>query len=216
MIMLEHVSKRFRTRDGWNVILDDVWASLPAGVNIGILGRNGAGKSTLLRMLTGAEYADAGSVHLNGLRLSFPIGFSGGFVPTLPAADNVRFFSRVYGADWRKVMAFVADFAELGDYLKMPVESYSSGMKSRLAFALSLAIDFDCYLIDEGLSAGDYRFRARAKEVLEARKQRSNLILVSHNPSQVRAHCDVGYVLQDGKLRYYDRVEAAMEAYEHA
>ena len=212
MVTLENVTKRFRTERGWKTVIDNVSLSFPTGKNIGILGRNGAGKSTLLRMLARAEYPNSGRI-IQNVSLSWPIAFAGAFTQTLTGVDNVRFISRVYGADWRRVFEFVRDFTELGEYLHLPLSTYSAGMRARFSFALSMAVEFDCYLIDEGLATGDARFTERAKATFNDRRQRSNVILVSHNRKTIMDYCEVAYLLENGKLRFYDTIDAALEAY---
>lgn len=213
MIVLENVSKRYRTREGWRVVLDRVSATFPAGRNIGILGKNGAGKSTLIRLLAGAEHPDRGRIW-RGMRVSWPLAFAGGFQGSLTARDNVRFVSRIYGADWRRVLEQVEDFAELGPYLDMPVSTYSAGMRARLSLGLSLAIEFDCYLVDELPGVTDARLRQKYDAAMLARRARSSMILVSHSPAAIRRASDAAAVLHRGRLVLTENVEAAIAFYE--
>jgi capsular polysaccharide transport system ATP-binding protein len=199
MIALDGVSKRYRTRAGWKTVLRDVTCVFPKGKNIGVLGRNGAGKSTLMRLLAGAEHPDSGRIHKT-VRVSWPLGFSGGLQGSLTGRDNSRFAARIYGVDVRRTVDFVADFAALDAYFDQPVSTYSSGMKGRLALALSLAIDFDIYLIDELPGVSDARFQKRYDAELADRRSRSSIILVSHNPVSVNAQCDLGAILHGGSL----------------
>jgi capsular polysaccharide transport system ATP-binding protein len=148
MIALEGVSKGYRTVRGRRVVLDDANAVFPSGSNIGVLGANGAGKSTLIRLLAGTEMPDRGTIHRDG-RVSFPLGYGGTFHGSLSGRENVAFVARIYGARLHETINYVGDFAELGDYFDMPVNTYSAGMRARLAFGTCLAIDFDTYLIDE-------------------------------------------------------------------
>ena len=158
MIKLINVCKDYPTRAGPRRVLHNIDLMIHPGEKVGILGRNGAGKSTLIRLVSGAEPPTIGKIERN-MSVSWPLAFSGGFQGSLTGADNVRFICRIYGVDFRPRFEFVRDFSELGIYLNEPVSSYSSGMKARLAFAISMTIDFDCYLIDEVMAVGDARFR---------------------------------------------------------
>jgi capsular polysaccharide transport system ATP-binding protein len=212
MIALEGVSKSYRTRTGRRVVLDEVSAVFPTGHNFGILGANGSGKSTLIRLLAGTEMPDRGVIRRDA-RVSFPLGFST-FHGALSGRENVAFVARLYGAERRSAIRYVEDFAELGDYFRMPVNTYSAGMRARLAFATCLAIDFDVYLIDEVTEIGDHRFRKKCAEAFRARMQHADIILVTHNPQTIRQYCDRAAVLAGGELRLYDDVGAALAAYQ--
>jgi capsular polysaccharide transport system ATP-binding protein len=212
VIDIENITKIYPTRQGHNVVLDAVSASFPARTNIGILGLNGAGKSTLMRILARAEQPDEGRVVHSG-RVSWPIGFSGGFNGSLSAEENCRFVARIYGAELDETVAFAMDFSELGEYFHMPIRTYSAGMRGRLAFALSMALDFDVYLVDEVTAVGDRRFRAKCKRAFEDRADHSSLIIVSHQDSTIRQYCDRCYVLHGGQLYQYDSVDVAALAY---
>jgi len=209
MIRLDRVSKSYRTRSGRKLVLEHVSATFTAGHNYGILGVNGAGKSTLIRLLAGSEMPDRGQVRRYG-RVSFPLGFGGTFHGALSGRENAAFIARVYGAPLRTTIDYVGDFAELGEYFTMPVNTYSAGMRARLAFAACLAIDFDVYLIDEVTEVGDQRFRRKCAEAFRARMTYSDIILVSHNPQTVRQYCDYGAILADGVLSLYDDVGTAL------
>jgi capsular polysaccharide transport system ATP-binding protein len=209
MIRLERVSKAYRTRGGRKTVLDRINATFAAGHNYGILGVNGAGKSTLIRLLAGSELPDRGKVRRYG-RVSFPLGFGGTFHGALSGRENAAFIARIYGAPLRATIDYVEDFAELGEYFMMPVNTYSAGMRGRLAFAACLAIDFDVYLVDEVTEVGDQRFRRKCVEAFRARMTHSDIILVSHNPQTVRQYCDRGAILADGALQLYDDVDAAL------
>lgn len=209
MIRLEHVSKAYRTRNGRRVVLDNANATFEAGHNFGVLGVNGAGKSTLIRLLAGSELPDRGIVRRFG-RVSFPLGFGGTFHGALSGRENAAFIARVYGARLRPTIDYIEDFAELGEYFLMPVNTYSTGMRARLAFAACLAIDFDIYLIDEVTEVGDQRFRRKCAEAFRARMAHSDIILVSHNPQTIRRYCDRGAILAEGALSLYDDVGAAL------
>ncbi|MFW5740712.1 MAG: ABC transporter ATP-binding protein [Myxococcota bacterium] len=213
MIELHHVTKVYPTHRGATVVLNDITASFPACTNVGILGLNGAGKSTLLRVLSGTEQPDFGQVRRFG-RVSWPIGFSGGFNGSLSGVENCEFVARIYGADEDEVVAFAMEFAELGSYFEMPVRTYSSGMRARLAFALSMAIDFDVYLVDEVTAVGDRRFQDKCRAAFEERRDRSSIVLVSHNLATVRSYCSHCAVLREGRLAHYDSVDEAAAVYE--
>lgn len=212
MITLENVTKRYSTRLGSRVVLDQINLTLHPGEKVGILGRNGAGKSTLIRLISGAESPTSGHVHRQ-MSISWPLAFSGGFQGSLTGLDNLRFICRVYNTDIEKAISFVEEFTELGIYFREPVKTYSAGMRARLAFALSMAIEFDCYLIDEILAVGDTRFHDKCnQELFEKRKDRS-IILVSHMPNQIRIHCNVFYVLHEGRIERFDDVDKAYKYY---
>ncbi len=209
MIRLEHVSKAYRTRNGRRIVLDNACATFEEGHNFGILGANGAGKSTLIRLLAGSETPDRGAVRRRG-RVSFPLGFGGTFHGALSGRENAAFIARVYGAPLRATIGFIEDFAELGEYFAMPVNTYSAGMRARLAFAACLAIDFDVYLIDEVTEVGDQHFRRKCAAAFRARMAQADIILVTHNPQTIRQYCDRGAILANGSLSLYDDVGAAL------
>jgi capsular polysaccharide transport system ATP-binding protein len=213
MIELEQVTKVYSTKDGMNVVLDAVDMTFPGRTNIGILGRNGAGKSTLLRLISGAELPDSGFVHRKG-EISWPIGFGGGFNGSLTGEENCRFVARIYGVDVDDVVDFAMDFAEIGEYFYMPVKTYSSGMKARLAFGLSMAVEFDVYLVDEVTAVGDSRFQEKARQAFAARRDRSSVIIVSHSYRTIKQYCDHCAVLKHGKLHYFESVKDAQRIYE--
>ncbi len=212
MIELRHVRKTYSIKDRRRIILDDVSHRFAPGTNTGILGRNGAGKSTLLRLIGGEEPPDSGQV-TRASRVSWPIGFSGCFHGQLTGRENLRFVSRIYGMPIEKVTAFVEDFAELGLYMDMPVKVYSSGMKAKLAFGLSMALEFDFYLIDELTAVGDASFQAKCHAVFNARKAQSTLLVVSHNIATIRKHCAQALVLDQGNLISFNNLEQAVEYY---
>jgi capsular polysaccharide transport system ATP-binding protein len=212
MITLDGVRKTYRTRAGRKTVLDNANAVFEAGHNFGILGVNGAGKSTLIRLLAGSEAPDRGVIRRYG-RVSFPLGFGGTFHGALSGRENVAFIGRIYGARIRAVADYVEAFAELGEYFEMPVNTYSAGMRARLAFATCLAIDFDVYLIDELTEIGDQRFRRKCAEAFRQRMLHSDIILVTHNAQTIRQYCDRGAILADGKLTLYSDLGAALGRY---
>jgi capsular polysaccharide transport system ATP-binding protein len=212
MISVENLCKFYPTRNGPRMVLDHVNLQVPKGRKIGILGRNGSGKSTLIRLISGAEPPSSGRVR-HGIKVSWPLAFGGGFQAFLTGLDNLRFICRIYGVKYADVLPFVEDFTELGRYLREPVKHYSDGMRARLAFALSMAVEFDCFLIDETISVGDRRFHDRCKvELFEKRKDRA-WIMVSHSADVVRQYCDTAGVLFDGKLKICDSVDEAYALY---
>jgi len=213
MIELTNVTKTYPTRQGRRVVLDRIDLRVVKGRKIGIFGRNGSGKSTLIRMISGAELPTSGHIRRD-ISASWPLAFGGAFQPYLTGLDNLRFICRVYGVDFKGVMPFVEDFTELGIYLREPVLHYSSGMRARLAFALSMAIEFDCFLIDEIIAVGDSRFHDKCMyELFEKRKDRA-LIVVSHDPNMIKNHCDSAYVLTAGRLTAHKGVDAAYDFYQ--
>lgn len=212
MIRFENLTKSYRVRGMRKVVIDNLNMELPTGHSLALLGRNGAGKSTLLQIIAGTLRPDSGQVVSNG-SISWPVGFGGSFHPDLTGAQNVRFVARIYGVDTDALVDFVEDFAEIGKHFHMPVRSYSSGMKSRLAFGTSMGIQFDTYLVDEVTAVGDAAFRKKSQEVFHERMKVSSAILVSHDMGQVREICDTGIVLAEGSLRYFDNIEEAVEAH---
>ncbi len=213
MIQLENITKIYQTKTGENVVLDDISLRFPARESVGILGVNGAGKSTLLRIIGGAEMPDFGKVVRAG-RVSWPIGFSGAFSISLSGEENCKFAARIYNADIDEVIDQTRRFADIGDYFFMPVRTYSSGMRARLAFGLSMAIDFDVYLVDEVTAVGDATFRSKCQAAFEARRQTSSLIMVSHSIHTLRNYCRKCALLKDGQLTMYDSVDEAAAIYE--
>jgi capsular polysaccharide transport system ATP-binding protein len=215
VIELDRVSKAYATNTGPNKVLDDISFTFPPRTNIGILGKNGAGKSTLLRIIAGTEHPDSGQVKLKGT-VSWPIGFAGGFNGSLSGEENCRFVARIYGADIDEVVGFTMEFAELKQYFYMPVKTYSSGMRARLAFGLSMAIEFDAYLVDEVTAVGDENFQTKCRKAFDDRSSRSSVIIVSHQMGTIRDYCKRCAVILNGKLICFDSVEEAQAAYEAA
>ncbi|WP_426240743.1 ABC transporter ATP-binding protein [Pararhizobium sp. DWP1-1-3] len=212
MIELSEVFKYFRTKAGTKIILDHVTMNFRAGTSYGILGINGAGKSTTMRMLAGTELPNAGKITRSG-RVSWPLGFAGGLHPLMTGRENVQFVARIYGQNPRKTVSFVEDFAEIGAYMDEPYKNYSSGMAQRIAFGLSMAIDFECYLIDEVTAVGDARFQARCNEEFAKRRARSDIIMISHSMDTIRNYCSRVVVLAHGILYEFSNVDDAIELY---
>lgn len=213
MILLENLSKVFVLDGHRRVVLDDVTVVFPTRVSVGLLGRNGAGKSTLLSMIAGSTMPTSGRILSDG-RISFPVGFAGSFHPEMTGAQNVRFVARIYGVDTDELIDYVADFAELGEQFHLPIRSYSSGMRSRLTFGLSMGLKFDTYLIDEVTAVGDAAFRRKSEAVFADRLSKSGAIFVSHSMSTLRQMCTAGAVLDGGKLTYYPDLEEAIAVHE--
>ena len=212
MIQLDRVFKFYRTGKHVKIVLDHISTVFQSGRSYGLLGVNGAGKSTTIRLIAGTELPNAGRVR-RSVRVSWPLGLASGFHPLMTGRENVKFAARVYGEDVRRVIDFVEDFAELGDYMDVPVKTYSSGMGARLSFGLSMAIEFECYLIDETLSVGDARFQAKCKRIFDRRRANADLIVVSHSMETIKEYCDHSAVLVDGQLIMFPAVEGAIEAY---
>lgn len=211
-VVLRNVNKVYRTRSGPHVVLSNVDLTIRRGDSLGIMGRNGAGKSTLTRIITGVETPTSGAVERT-MKVSWPLGFFGAVQASLSGADNTRFIARIYGAPIDETLASVEAFAELGHYFRMPVKTYSSGMMARLAFGLSLAINFDCYVVDEITGVGDHRFAERCQEALMARRETGALVMISHDVHTLKVYCDRGAILHAGELIFFDTIEETYEAY---
>ena len=213
MIEFRDISKGFWVKGAYYPVIRNLNLTLPSGRSLALLGRNGAGKSTLLNMVSGNMRPDTGEIVSDG-SISFTVGYSGSFHADMTGVQNTRFVARVYGVDTDELVEFVEDFAEIGDHFYMPVRTYSSGMKSRLAFGVSMGIKFDTYLIDEATATGDKRFKVKSKNVFRARMSEASAIMVSHSMGDIRAFCDAGLVLHDGQIEVFDDVEDAIERHE--
>ena len=215
MIHLIDVSKQYSTWAGDRIVLFPTSLTIPTNCGVAVLGRNGAGKSTLLRMIAGVEMPDHGKI-VRTVSVSWPLGYGGGVNPTMTGRQNVRFIARINGTDEDEAISFVDDFAELGPYMDEPVETYSSGMRGRLNFGISLAIDFDFYLIDEGVGAGDRWFRDKAAAAFAERRRRSSgILMVSHDPHTIEQYCDIAMVLYRGQLVPFAKLDDAVHFYCH-
>jgi capsular polysaccharide transport system ATP-binding protein len=212
VIELHNVSKAYRLKGIRKQVLDRVSLRFPADRNVAIMGPNGSGKSTLMRLLAGAEQPDEGQVVRN-VSVSWPLGFAGGFNGSMTGIENIRFIARVYGADSEAVIERVTDFAELGQSLRLPVKTYSSGMKARLAFGMSMAIDFQCYLIDEVIAVGDENFKRKSQAMFRGKLNQSRIVMVSHSAAQIREYCQGGFLLSGGSVRYFEQVDELITAY---
>jgi len=215
MLSFNHVSKSYRLKGIRKDILKDLSFTFPDHRNIGIMGKNGAGKSTMMRLLAGTEMPDTGHIYRTQ-NVSWPLGFAGGFNGSMTGLENIRFVSRIYGQDTDRIIEYVRDFAELGPSLRLPIKSYSSGMKARLAFGLSMAIDFQVYLIDEITAVGDKNFKEKSRAVFEDKLSDRQIIMVSHSPKTIREYCDCGLLLDNGKVHYYPTVEELLDAYKES
>jgi len=212
MIHCHDLHKSYPMGRGRKHVLNGLNFHISPGERVGFLGRNGAGKTTLIKLIGGVEMPTSGKVRRD-MTVSWPLGFGGGFQGSLTGYDNARFIARIYGSEYAELREFDEDITELGRQLKMPVKTYSSGMKARLAFALSLAIEFDCYLIDEVIMVGDHNFREKCHyELFEKRSDRA-LILASHSASLVREYCGRAMVLEGGQGTMFSDVNQALDVY---
>lgn len=210
MIRFENLSKSFWVQGRRKVVIDNLNLTLPTGRSLALLGKNGAGKSTLLEMIAGVLPPDTGRIVTDG-SISWPVGFGGSFHAQMTGAQNARFVARVYGVDTAGLLAYVEHFSELGPQFHAPVRTYSSGMKARLGFGLSMGIQFDCYLVDEVTAVGDASFNHKSRAVFRDRVKDASAIMVSHQMGKLRDFCDAGIVLHRGKLEIFDDLEEAIE-----
>lgn len=213
MIKLINISKFYPVAGGSRAVLDNINLTVNRGEKIGVLGRNGAGKSTLIRLISEAEHPDSGQI-IRDMSMSWPIAFGGGFQGSLTGIDNVYFISRIYGIKATNILPFVEEFAELGRYLHEPIKKYSSGMRARLAFAISMAVEFDCFLIDEVIAVGDQRFHEKCHHELFIKRADRAMIIVSHDIHYIREHCSRASVLDKGKLVNFENVDEAFNYYQ--
>jgi capsular polysaccharide transport system ATP-binding protein len=214
MINFQDVSKSYHIKKFRKDVFSNLQFTIETGCSLGICGANGAGKSTLMRLISGVESPSSGVI-TRSVSCSWPIGYSSCFQSSLTGADNARFIARIYGRDIKALLDYVEDFAQLGPYFYQPIYAYSAGMMARLAFGISLAIDFDCYLVDEVTAAGDDRFRQRCEEALHHRRDTGTLLMISHDPNTLRAYCERGAVLHEGQLTFYDTIGEAIDIHMH-
>ena len=215
MIIVEDVHKRYQTDHGpgkW--ILQGVTFTIPRNLSVGLIGANGAGKSTLLRIIGGVDQPNKGHVERH-CRVSWPMGFGGGLQGSLTGRQNAKFVCRIHGheADIPDRLAYIQDFAQIGEAFDEPVKTYSSGMKSRLQFALSLAFDFDVYISDEVTATGDAAFKNKAAAAFKKLADHASIIMVSHGESTLRQFCSAGIWIHDGKAHWFDQIDDALKAY---
>jgi capsular polysaccharide transport system ATP-binding protein len=212
MIEIRDVTKIYVTDGHKKIVLDHASTTIDTAWSYGIFGPNGAGKSTTLRLIAGTELPNSGEIKKK-VRTSWPLGFSGGFHPMMTGRENICFVARVYGANVRAVIDFVEYFADLGHHLDLPVKTYSSGMQARLGFGMSMAIEFDCYLVDEVTAVGDSRFQLRCAAALADRRSRSTIIMVSHDVGTIKRYCERGLVLHRGQFLHFSDVDDAVTFY---
>ncbi|MGB5474421.1 MAG: ABC transporter ATP-binding protein [Gammaproteobacteria bacterium] len=215
MIRVRNLYKRYRDHFSHNWVLKDINIDFPTNVSVGILGGNGAGKSTLLRLIAGMDSPDKGKITRN-CSVSWPIGLGGGLQGKMTGRQNVKFVARVHGADEEEIahlIEYVEDFSEIGDAFDKPVRTYSSGMRSRLNFGLSLAFDFEVYLSDEATAVGDRVFKRKAEKAFRDRVGRSSLIIVSHQEGILKDLCQAGVLLTQGSSTWYNDIKNAINAY---
>lgn len=212
MIRLINLGKTYRVNGKCTVVAENINAVFPDQTSVALLGRNGAGKSSLLRMIAGTADPTYGEINING-SVSWPVGFSGSFHPDLTGAQNTKFVARIYGVNTCALIAFVEDFAELGSYFQLPFRTYSAGMKARLAFGVSMGIEFDTYLVDEIISVGDAAFREKSIAIFERRMKQAAAIVVSHSLPTLRQMCTAGAVLENGCLTYFEDLEEAISVH---
>ncbi|ORT51880.1 sugar ABC transporter ATPase [Vibrio sp. qd031] len=215
MIVLKDLTKFYPSDLGNQYVFNKVNFRFPEGHNIALMGSNGAGKSTLFRILAGSEYPNKGRV-VTDKALSWPVALATGIHPQMTGRENTRFIGRVNGvADLNGFEEKVKQFAELGIKYDLPVRTYSSGMRSRLAFGCCIAIDFDVYLIDEATSVGDQKFRKKAKQALLEKSQSANVIMVSHETDELKQFCDSAVIIHKGDLTFYPDLDHALDIYKN-
>ena len=213
MIRCENLHKSYRMGHGYKRVIEGLDFEIRPGEHVGVLGRNGAGKTTLIKLIGGVEMPSSGRI-VRDMNVSWPLGFAGGFQGSLTGYDNARFIARIYDREFSEIKDYVEDFTELGRQLKMPVKTYSSGMRARLAFALSLAIEFECYLIDEVILVGDQNFHRKCHEELFEKRGDRALLMASHSAGLIREFCNRTIVLNDGKGTVYDDIDEGLSVYE--
>lgn len=212
MIELVNVTKSYNLKGVRKAIVEDLSFTFPKSRNVAIMGQNGAGKSTLMRMIAGVEQPDSGRVYRSTI-VSWPLGFAGGFNGSMTGLENARFVARIYNQDTENIIDYVKGFSELGPSLNLPIKTYSSGMKARLAFGLSMAIDFRVYLIDEITAVGDEQFKIKSQQVFSEKLATSQIIMISHSERAIRSYCDCGLLLGRDGVYYYDDVNDLIADY---
>lgn len=214
MVRLHNICKKYPIRSGVRKILDNISFTLQKGNKLGILGCNGAGKSTLIRVVSGAELPSSGRVERK-MSVSWPLALQSGFAGNITGVDNLRFICRIYGVPFDETLQKVEEFSELGVYMREPLSRYSAGMLARLAFAISMSVEFDCYLIDEISAVGDKRFNEKYKRMLFDEKKSSSLIMVSHFYGVINEYCDQAAVLDQGRLHQFEDIKEATKFYDN-
>ncbi|HAJ2014363.1 TPA: ABC transporter ATP-binding protein [Escherichia coli] len=215
MIKIENLTKSYRTPTGRHYVFKDLNIEIPSGKSVALIGRNGAGKSTLLRMIGGIDRPDSGKIITNKT-ISWPVGLAGGFQGSLTGRENVKFVARLYAKqeELKEKIEFVEEFAELGKYFDMPIKTYSSGMRSRLGFGLSMAFKFDYYIVDEVTAVGDARFKEKCAQLFKERHKESSFLMVSHSLNSLKEFCDVAIVFKNSYIiGYYENVQSGIDEY---
>ena len=215
MIKIENLTKSYRTPTGRHYVFKDLNLEIPSGKSVAFIGRNGAGKSTLLRMIGGIDRPDSGKIITNKT-ISWPVGLAGGFQGSLTGRENVKFVARLYAKqeELKEKIEFVEEFAELGKYFDMPIKTYSSGMRARLGFGLSMAFKFDYYIVDEVTAVGDARFKEKCAQLFKERHKESSFLMVSHSLNSLKEFCDVAIVFKDDNaVGFYEDVQEGIEEY---
>ena len=215
MIKMENLTKSYRTPTGRHYVFKDLNIEIPSGKSVAFIGRNGAGKSTLLRMIGGIDRPDSGKIITNKT-ISWPVGLAGGFQGSLTGRENVKFVARLYAKqeELKEKIEFVEEFAELGKYFDMPIKTYSSGMRSRLGFGLSMAFKFDYYIVDEVTAVGDARFKEKCAQLFKERHKESSFLMVSHSLNSLKEFCDVAIVFKNSYIiGYYENVQSGIDEY---
>ena len=215
MIKIENLTKSYRTPTGRHYVFKDLNIEIPSGKSVAFIGRNGAGKSTLLRMIGGIDRPDSGKIITNKT-ISWPVGLAGGFQGSLTGRENVKFVARLYAKheELKEKIEFVEEFAELGKYFDMPIKTYSSGMRSRLGFGLSMAFKFDYYIVDEVTAVGDARFKEKCAQLFKERHKESSFLMVSHSLNSLKEFCDVAIVFKNSYIiGYYENVQSGIDEY---
>ncbi|HBL7188798.1 TPA: ABC transporter ATP-binding protein [Escherichia coli] len=216
MIKIENLTKSYRTPAGRHYVFKDLNIEIPSGKSVAFIGRNGAGKSTLLRMIGGIDRPDSGKIITNKT-ISWPVGLAGGFQGSLTGRENVKFVARLYAKqeELKEKIEFVEEFAELGKYFDMPIKTYSSGMRSRLGFGLSMAFKFDYYIVDEVTAVGDARFKEKCAQLFKERHKESSFLMVSHSLNSLKEFCDVAIVFKDDNaVGFYEDVHEGIKSYQ--
>ena len=217
MIKIENLTKSYRTPTGRHYVFKDLNLEIPSGKSVAFIGRNGAGKSTLLRMIGGIDRPDSGKIITNK-KISWPVGLAGGFQGSLTGRENVKFVARLYAKqeELKEKIEFVEEFAELGKYFDMPIKTYSSGMRSRLGFGLSMAFKFDYYIVDEVTAVGDARFKEKCAQLFKERHKESSFLMVSHSLNSLKEFCDVAIVFKDDNVvSFHEDVQEGIEEYKN-
>lgn len=216
MIEVKNLTKSYlHHKTGRHFVFKDLSFVIPSNCNVAIIGRNGEGKSTLVNILSGVDAPDSGKI-ITDKSISWPVGLRGGFQGSLTGRQNAQFVARVQGfsgKELREKVRFVEEFAEIGKYFDLPAGTYSAGMRSRVSFGISLAFDFDYYLVDEAMSVGDAHFKRKASAIFKQKVDKANIILVTHSMSQVKEMCDLVLILEKGKVKPFEDTAAGIEYY---